>query len=550
MRRYHPEIMQPAANIDRRVRALLRQVGGAGSSVAELLCDRHDRSLPIYRILSPGGGMETLTFEALAEQSRRVAFGLKSIGVEPGDRVASLMGKGSELLATILAVWRIGAVYVPLFTAFGPEAVELRVRRSGARTILCEPAHRPKLRGLSDVQIIVSGAPEQKDDLSFEQLLGCDVDQAPSFRCDWSTPIIELYTSGTTGEPKGVVVPAKALAAFQAYAELGLDLRPDDLFWNAADPGWGYGLYFGLIATLSTGTPSLFLQGGFDPDRVWDVLTAHEVTNFAAAPTAYRALRQSSGAGKRSVALRCASSAGEPLTQEVREWSAKGLNATIHDHYGQTEASMLINNHHHPQLARPLKPASMGHAAPGWDVRVLELDRDEPAATGAVGRLAVFLENSPFAWFQGYAGDSAKSVGKLSGDGRWYFTGDLARQDEEGYFFFTSRDDDIILMAGYRIGPAEVENVLLTHPAVAEAAVVAAPDELRGEVLQACVVLNPEHSPSDSLEQELQAWVKSRYAAHAFPRKVYWFDSLPRTPSGKIQRFLLRQTIADGRTKR
>jgi acetyl-CoA synthetase len=536
--------MQPAAGIQRRVKELLDQV--EHSSVANLVCDRHDPTLTIYRIISPDGTASELTFGQLAARSRRAAAGLKRLGVGTGDRVASLIGKGSELLVTMLATWRLGAVYVPLFTAFGPDAIELRLRRSNARVVVCDEGQRHKLGGISNATIVVSGG-SQNGDLTFDELLSVDAGSADDAPCDPSRAIIEIFTSGTTGDPKGVIVPAKALAAFQGYAEFGLDLRPTDLFWNAADPGWGYGLYFGLLATLSTGTPSLLLQGGFDAEQMWQILRDHGITNFAAAPTAYRALRLAAGAAGPGLELRCASSAGEPLTREVLEWSGAALGATIHDHYGQTEASMLVNNHHHPALARPLKPGSMGCAAPGWELRILELERDKPAPIGTVGRLAVELENSAFAWFEGYAGDPARSRQKLSIDCRWYFTGDLARVDEDGDFFFTSRDDDVILMAGYRIGPGEVENVLLQHPAVAETAVIATPDELRGEVLQACVVLRNDFAATDELEQELQQWVKAHYAAHAFPRKVHWFAALPKTPSGKIQRFLLRREVIDTR---
>jgi acetyl-CoA synthetase len=239
--------------------------------------------------------------------------------------------------------------------------------------------------------------------------------------------------------------------------------------------------------------------------------------------------------------LRCASSAGEPLTPEVNDWAVKALGVTVHDHYGQTEMGMLINNHHHPALRRPLKAGSMGQVMPGWTATVLREHEDVPAPVNEAGRLAIDLHNSAFNFFTGYLGDPQKSAEKYAGNGRWYLTGDLARVDADGYYFFGSRDDDVIIMAGYRIGPFEIESVLLTHPAVAESAVIAVPDAIRGEVMEAYVVLRDPAAASDSLVTELQNWVKTKYAAHAYPRAVHFTAALPKTPSGKIQRFVLRQ---------
>ncbi|HEX5182629.1 MAG TPA: AMP-binding protein [Allosphingosinicella sp.] len=525
-----------------RTAFLLEQATMPGAAVADLLCDRHDPSIPIYREISVRGECETMSIGQLAEASRRLASALRALGIRPGDRVATLMGKGVSLVTALLAIWRTGAVHVPLFTAFARDAITLRVARSGARLIFCDGAYREKLVDCDDRRVIVLGTAGLGDH-SMQALLQTRDDGLPAQGCTPGTPIIEIYTSGTTGAPKGVIVPARALAAFQAYAEFGLDLRSDDLFWNAADPGWGYGLYFGIVATLSTGTPSLIMKGGFSAERTIEALHREGVTNFAAAPTAYRAIRAEWPAGT-SLRLRCASSAGEPLPPDLIDWSARMLGTPIRDHFGQTETSMIVNNHHHPLLRRALKPGSMGQAAPGWFVRVLNMDADREAASGEIGRLAILVEKSPFFWFSGYSGDAEKSREKFTSDRRWYLTGDLAALDDEGYFFFSSRDDDVILMAGYRIGPAEVEAVLEEHPAVAECAVIAAPDDLRGEVLEACIVPAHGHRRGARLAQELQQWVKERYAAHAYPRRIHWRESLPRTPSGKVQRFVLRRELA------
>jgi acetyl-CoA synthetase len=463
--------------------------------------------------------------------------------------VATLMGKSQEYLVTLMAIWRVGAVHVPLFTAFAPPAIAFRLAGSKAKVVVCDPSQRAKLEPGEDIapnpqwRVITTGLGDDRA-LGFSALMaGARRFPAPAI-VSGESPIIHIYTSGTTGRPKAVVVPVRALAAFHAYAEFALDLKEDDVFWCAADPGWAYGLYFGVLATFTTGVQSVLLQGGFSAEHTVAVLKSQGVTNFAAAPTVYRSLRSSGISIPRNLELRCASSAGEPLTPEVNEWSLSALGVPVYDHYGQTEMGMLINNHHQPALEKPLKAGSMGQAMPGWTAVVLREDKDEPAAANAVGRVAMDLSNSPLAWFSGYLDDPEKSAEKFRANGRWYLTGDLGRLDEDGYFHFASRDDDIILMAGYRIGPFEVESVMQTHPAVSESAVIAVPDEIRGEIIEAFVVLRNGVVASESLAADIQHWVKVKYAAHAYPRTIHFTDSLPKTPSGKIQRFVLRQQRA------
>jgi acetyl-CoA synthetase len=289
----------------------------------------------------------------------------------------------------------------------------------------------------------------------------------------------------------------------------------------------------------------VLLEGGFSPESTIAVLTKYPITNFTAAPTVYRALRTSNVTIPGNLALRCASSAGEPLTPEVNTWATSALGVPVRDHYGQTEAGMLINNHHHPLLERPLKPGSMGQVMPGWSAVVLDRERDEVAKTNEVGRIAMELKDSPLAWFNGYIDEPTKSAEKFTPNGRWYLTGDVGSVDDDGYFHFSSRDDDVIISAGYRIGPFEVESVIATHPAVAECAIIAVPDQIRGEAIEAFVVLRDPASASDALAAELQKWVKTHYAAHAYPRAVHFVGALPKTPSGKIQRFVLRQSRRD-----
>jgi acetyl-CoA synthetase len=527
------------------VAELLQSYTGPSVCPAELLCDRHPAERTAFTVLAPDLTPTVVTYGELREQSERFAAALAELGVQPGDRVATLMGKSVEQLVAVLGIWRAGAVHVPLFTAFAAPAIAMRLSGSNAVAVVTDETQRPKLSEAATMsagapwRVIVAGATDQPDDLRFDDLLAAHEPRRAAAVLDGDAPLVQLYTSGTTGRPKAVVVPVRAFAAFHAYMELGLDARPDDVFWNAADPGWAYGHYFGIVGPLLLGLSSIWVAGGFSADLTWQVLGRFGVSNFAAAPTVYRGLRAAQST--QQVRLRCASAAGEPLTPDVNEWAPGALGVAVHDHFGQTEAGMIINNHHAAQLRRPLKPGSMGCAMPGWTAIILRDDADEPAAPGQPGRVAVDLPRSPLAWFTGYLDDPERSRSKMSDDGRWYLTGDTGRLDEDGYFRFVSRDDDVILMAGYRIGPFDVESVLVSHPAVAEAAVVAAPDALRGEVLEAHVVLAGPNEPSDALAAELQQLVKERYAAHAYPRAVHFVPSLPKTPSGKVQRFLLRQ---------
>ncbi|GFE82404.1 AMP-dependent synthetase [Steroidobacter agaridevorans] len=525
-----------------RVSEWLALYGSPTASAAWLLCDGHDPAKVAYRIVAEDLSSHDLTYRALREDSERVAAALASLGVRPGDRVATLMGKSREYLVTLMGIWRLGAVHVPLFTAFASPAIQFRLQASGTRIIVVDPTQLPKLTELdgSPVRIITTG-PATGDALNFHQLLGSFEPGFPAAVLGGDAPFIQIYTSGTTGKPKGVVVPIRALASFRAYVEFGLDLRSDDIYWCAADPGWAYGLYFGVLASFSTGTMGVLVQGGFSPAVTLAVLERYGVTNFAAAPTVYRALRASNLVRTPGMRLRCASSAGEPLTPDVNAWATSSLGIAVHDHYGQTETGMLVNNHHHQALRCPLKAGSMGSVMPGWKAAILHQDRDEPTPHGTVGRLAFELGQSPLAWFTGYRNDPEKSAEKFTRDGCWYLTGDVAQMDDEGYLYFSSRDDDVIIMAGYRIGPFEVESVLATHSAVVESAVIAAPDAVRGEVLEAFVVLRPGVSGTNELAQELQRWVKTHFAAHAYPRTVHFADSLPKTPSGKVQRFVLRE---------
>ncbi|WP_028923386.1 AMP-binding protein [Pseudonocardia acaciae] len=517
---------------------------------ADLLCDRHPADDIAFTIIEPDLSAQDLTYGELTELSARFAAGLAALGVGENDRVATLMGKSAELVIALLGIWRLGAVHVPLFTAFAPPAIALRTTGSGTKVIIADADQRAKLTEATDCRVVTVGGTGASGDVAFGALLEHPpLDTAATTGGDGT--LIELFTSGTTGRPKAVPVPVRALAAFRMYAERGLDQRADDVFWNAADPGWAYGLFYAVLAPLAIGRRSLLLHAGFDAALTWRVLDTFGVTNFTAGPTVYRALRNSGIAPPDGLRLRCCSSAGEPLPPDVITWAQRELGLPIHDHYGQTEMGMAVGNAWHPSIRAALRPGSMGRQLPGFTVAVLRADADEVADPGERGRVAVDCTASPLMWFTGYRDAPERTRERFSPDRRWYYTGDVAAKDADGYLTFASRDDDVILMAGYRIGPFDVESALLAHEAVAEAAVIGAPDELRGEVVVAYVVPRPGEAATpearDQLAAELQHLVKTRFAAHAYPRAVYFVDELPKTPSGKIQRFVLRQQAAADR---
>jgi len=539
-----------------QVHTWLHTYTGDDVSVAGLLCDRHaDGSGRIaLQYEDATGNQSRLSFDELSEHSSRFAGVLRDLGIGPGDRVATLLPKTPELLITTLAIWRLGAVHVPLFTAFGPQAIAYRVVDSSTSVLVTNATYRPRVEASATgptgengsraplrIVTVESSAPVGPSDVPFWDSLRQSAPLTPPVSIRGDDLIILIYTSGTTGNPKGVEVPARALASFEAYMRFGYDLRPDDVYWNIADPGWAYGLYYALIGPLLCGNTTLFLDAPFDADRVYQTFERYGVTNFAAAPTVYRALR---AAGQREglrdrLHVRNMSSAGEPLNPDVITWAREQLGVPIFDHYGQSEHGMLVNNHHARALQRLVQPGSMGHPMPGFRVVIVGDDSRE-IAPGQEGQLAVDIHESPLYWFRSYYNAPDRTAERFSTDGRYYLSGDAASCDADGYFFFSGRADDVITSAGYRIGPFEVESALVAHPAVAEAAAVGAPDPIKGEFVKAYVVLTPGRQPSDALAHELGQFVKTSLSAHMYPREIEFLEQLPKTPSGKIQRFLLR----------
>ncbi len=534
------------------VSELIRQYDKPISSVSELLCDRHDGNRIAFHYENANGDKRSYSYGELKNDSLIFANVLKSLGVKKGSRVAVLLPKGPELIISVLAIWRLGGVHVPLFTAFGPQAIYYRVENSGADVIITDATNRPKLNGTTagtdvidqtKVKVITVDANQEDSDLdywiSFKNVKPLERNEVVKK----DDLFIILYTSGTTGHPKGVQVPVFALAAFEGYMRFGLDVRKGDVFWNMADPGWAYGLYYALIGPLLLGETFIVYNAPFSVENTIHVFQEYKVTNFAAAPTAYRSMRaeweSAAGSVTKPLSLRVLSSAGEPLNRDVINWAEKNLGLPIYDHYGQTEQGMVINNHHYPSLQHTYKPGSMGQAMPGFKATIVN-EQGEEVGPNIEGQIAIDTEHSPLFWFRGYYQNEEKTKERFLYGSRYYLTGDDSSYDEHDFFYFSGRNDDIISSAGYRIGPFEVESAIMEHEAVSETAVVGVPDERRGEVVKAYIVLKGKYIPSDDLAKEIQQHVKGNLSAHEYPRLIEFVDTLPKTPSGKIQRFLLR----------
>ncbi|AIY40652.1 Acetyl-coenzyme A synthetase [Collimonas arenae] len=506
-------------------------------------CDRHatpDRIALNWE--GKDGRSASYTFAQLKELSGRFANFLKTQGVQPGDRVAGLLPRTPELLVAILGTWRAGAVYQPLFTAFGSKSIEHRVAASEARLIITDADNRHKLKEVPDCPPIMTvhgdSALEAGDFAFWPEMDKQPAEFEPVMR-KADDAFIMLFTSGTTGPAKGVAVPLRAMLSFYVYTRYAVDLRPEDSFWNIADPGWAYGLYYCVTGPLMMGHAITLYEGSFTVESTYRIIEKYGITNLTGSPTAYRMLIAAGAAAAAPVKgrLRAVSSAGEPLNPEVIRWFREHLDCLINDHYGQTETGMVLCNHH--GLQHDVHMGSAGLAMPGYRLAVIDDDENE-LGVGQPGVMAVDRPRSPIYWFQGYWQQDTR------GDrSAYYVTGDTVELNQDGSISFIGRGDDIITSSGYRIGPFDVESALLEHPAVVEAAVVGKPDPERTELVKAFIVLSKDHQPSAALTEELQQYVKRRLAAHSYPREIEFLTELPKTPSGKLQRFILRnQEIA------
>ncbi|WP_222908257.1 acyl-CoA synthetase [Pseudomonas sp. DNDY-54] len=516
---------------DQTVSAILSGDLSAMNACVEC-CDRHaDSDKVALRWEGRDGQRAIWTFAQLKEASSRFANLLVSQGIQPGDTVAGLLPRTPELLVTILGTWRIGAIYQPLFTAFGPKAVEHRIKESGAKMVVTDTTNSEKLDSIDAAprRLVVGNG-----DDDFWTQVNRQSAEFESVLMDGESPFMAMFTSGTTGPAKQLHVPLKAIVAFVTYMRDAVDLQPDDKFWNIADPGWAYGLYYAVTGPLAMGHTTLFYEGGFTVESTCRVVDEYGITNMAGSPTAFRLLLASRKdvEGRIKGRLRAVSSAGEPLTPEVIRWFRDGLGCTIHDHYGQTELGMVLCNHH--ALSHNVRIGTAGYAMPGHRVVVLD-DQQRELEPGTPGMLALDRSRSPLLWFPGYTGTKTKAF-----VGHYYLSGDTVEMNDDGSISFVGRADDVITTSGYRVGPFDVESALVEHPAVIEAAVIGKPDPERTELVKAYVVLHAGHNGDAMLAEQLQQHVRQRLSAHAYPREIEFVDELPKTPSGKIQRFLLR----------
>lgn len=511
----------------------------SGISPAIECCDRHvkDGAIALHYEGADGTSLD-LTFAELKDMSSRIAHFLVAQGLKPGDVVSAMLPRTPELLATIIGVWRMGGVYQPLFTAFGPKAIEHRLKVSGSKFVVTDAANRPKFLEVPNHPPILiasrDGRPGEAGDFDARiEMPKQSSEFAPVMRRG-DDLMLMMSTSGTTGLPKGVPIPIRALMTFDVYMRLAIDLRPDDVFWNIADPGWAYGVYYAVIGPLLLGHTTTFYDGPFTVEATYRLIEKLGITNLAGAPTAYRLLIAAGPeAGTRVRGqLRAVSSAGEPLNPEVIRWFAAHLDAPIYDHYGQTEVAMVVNTYH--GVRHDVLPGSAGLSMPGHRCVVLDLDGNE-LGPNIPGELAVDITRSPLHYFTGYWQQETPQI-----SGGYYRTGDTVELEPSGHISFVGRADDVITSAGYRIGPFDVESALIEHPSVLETAVVGKPDVERTEIVKAFVVLKTGFTASDDLAEELSQFVKKRLSAHAYPREIEFMEQLPKTPSGKLQRFLLR----------
>ena len=524
-------------NFDRAVLDdLLQGSLSEGINVCVECCDRHaDSNKPALIWEAADGTGGSLSFAELQRESAKFANLLKAEGIGPGDRVSGLLPRTPELVAVILGTFRAGAVYQPLFTAFGPKAIEHRLNVSGSKMVVTDDANRDKLVDLPNCPKVASTGTARDGDIDFHAAMAEASDSFDPVMRTGDDHFLMMSTSGTTGAPKGVNVPINALPSFAAYMKYGIGLRTDDRYWNIADPGWAYGLYYAVTGPLMLGCTTTLIDGPFSVDRTCETIVKHGINNLAGAPTAYRVMIAEGDKVPNAIRgrLRVASSAGEPLNPEVMRWFDEQLDCPLHDHYGQTEVAMVLNNHH--DLKHPVRPGTAGLPMPGYALAVVD-ETGAPVPDGEPGILAVDHTKSALFYFEGYAGREGEDW-----VGDYYLTGDSVEQNADGSYAFVGRNDDLISSAGYRIGPFDVESCLIEHASVLESAVVGKPDAERGHIVKAFVVLKEGFAASDALSEELRLHVRGRLGAHAYPREIDFVEGLPKTPSGKIQRFLLRE---------
>ncbi len=484
---------------------------------------------------------EKYTFQELMLLSNKFADVLRRLGIKKGDRVFVFMPRSPELYIVFLGITKVGAIVGPLFEAFMEEAVKDRLSDSEAIAVITVPAMKNRIpqNNLPSLKhiILVGGVNKlEQGEVSYEKEMALSSEQTDIEWLDRDDPLILHYTSGSTGKPKGVIHIQNAMIGHYQTARWVLDLRDEDIYWCTADPGWVTGTSYGIYGPWLNGVSSLIRGGRFNVDAWYATIEKYKITVWYSAPTAFRMMM---AAGDEVVSkydlssLRLIYSVGEPLNPEVIRWALKVFGQPIHDTWWMTETGMqMIANY--PSL--PIKPGSMGKPFPGVTATILDDDGKE-LPPGQIGNLAV---KKGWPSMMREIWKNAEKYRQYFPFSDWYISGDSAYRDEDGYFWFQGRVDDVIKTSGERVGPFEVESKLLEHPAVAEAGVIGKPDSIRGEIIKAFIALNNGFTPSENLKEEISRFVKNGLAAHAVPREIEFRKPLPKTRSGKIMRRVLK----------
>lgn len=520
-------------------RSLLAAAGERGGRLnAAAIPIETERAL-LWRRLD--GSTVEISGAELRHRAGELAAVLAGLGIGRGDRVAGMLGRRPESFALPLAVWRLGAIYVPLFSGFGPDAAEVRLADCEAGTLVVDAGNAAtaatvaaRLPGLRVLGVGEGMAGLDGVEASFEQLLPRAGEAPEPVATEATETATIMYTSGTSGAPKGCMLAHYGTVTLWANVEHALGTAAGDVLFATADAGWSYGLYTTGLAPITRGVTRVLYEGGFDPAAWWEIARELEVDHLAGAPTGFRQL---AAAGAEAIGtppprLRAATSCGEPLTAEIGAWFEQQLGFTIHDSYGLTELGILVADLRGPGREGP-RDGSMGTVLPGFEVDLLDDDL-RPVAEGEPGRVAV--RDHGLLLSRGYWNRMAEWEARLR-EG-WWLTEDIARREGERYWY-VGRADDVIVTAGYNVGPTDVEEILLEHPAVLDAACVGQPDERKGQVIAAHLVL-AEGADPDGLLEQLRGSVGERLGWHAAPRALHVAEQLPRTESGKVRRRELR----------
>ena len=513
-------------------------------NIAEACCRRHarDRSRIALHWEDESGAVSSYTFPDLQQQANRLSNALGGLGVRRGDRVGIILPQRPETAVAHIACYQMGAVAMPLSILFGPEALEYRIQDSGAVVALVDPASLPQLAQIRNrapllAHVIgVAGARESWTQ-DWDKLLDKASPNFAAVDTAADEPALLIYTSGTTGPPKGALMPQRALLGNLPGFEHSHDLFPQagDVFWSPADWAWTGGLMDALLPSLYHGVPLLGYRGRFDPEKAFWLMQKYGVRNAFLFPTALKMMMKAvpEPRNRYKLSLRSIMSAGESVGETVFSWSREALDVTVNEMFGQTEVNYIVGNSH---TLWPAKPGSIGRPYPGHRVACID-DAGNEVPAGEVGEVAAWSEGDPV-FFLGYWNNPEATQRKYTG--KWWRTGDLAKRDAEGDFWYQGRTDDMFKSAGYRIGPSEIENCLVKHPAVANCAVVGSPDPERTNIVKAFIVLTPGYEASAALEAELQQHVRGKLAPYEYPKEIEFMDTLPMTTTGKVQRRVLR----------